>query len=77
MNDQFFYLQLKFIPKIGHTFTDEREVVVEVPKDLVQRKSESINESLMPGLANKAMVIFTWATPRWLHQAMLSRSMNS
>lgn len=46
MSDKFFYLQFKFIPKIGHTFTDEREVVVEVPKDLVQRKSESINEGL-------------------------------
>jgi len=33
----FFYLQFKFTPKIGHTFTDEREVVVEVPKRLVQR----------------------------------------
>ena len=46
MSDKFFYLQFKFMPKIGHTFTDEREVVVEVPKDLVQRKSESINEGL-------------------------------
>jgi hypothetical protein len=51
MSDQFFYLQLKLIPKIGHTFTDEREVVVEVPKDLVQRKSESINESLREVIA--------------------------
>jgi len=33
--------------------------------------------SVVPGLANKAMVIFTWATPRWLHQAMFSRAMNS
>jgi hypothetical protein len=49
MSDQFFYLQLKFIPKIGHTFTDEREVVVEVPKDLVQRKS--VNESLREVIA--------------------------
>ena len=46
MSDQFFYLQLKFTPKIGHTFTDEREVLVEIPKKLVQRKSESVNESL-------------------------------
>ena len=46
MSDQFFYLRLKFTPRIGHTFTDEREVVVEVPKDLVQRKqSEIINEN--------------------------------
>lgn len=33
--------------------------------------------SVVPGLANKAMAIFTWATPRWLHQAMFSRAMNS
>jgi hypothetical protein len=51
MSDQFFYLQLKFIPKIGHTFTDEREVVVEVPRDLVRRKSESINEGLSEVIA--------------------------
>ncbi len=51
MSDQFFYLQMKFIPKIGHTFTDEREVVVEVPKHLVQRKSESVDESLMDVIA--------------------------
>ena len=51
MSDQFFYLQLKFTPKIGHTFTDERELIVEVPKDLVQRKSESINESLREVIA--------------------------
>jgi hypothetical protein len=42
---------LKFIPKVGHTFADEREVVVEVPKDLVQRKSESVNESLRQVIA--------------------------
>ena len=51
MSDKFFYLQLKFIPKSGHTFSDEREVVDEVPKDLVQRKSESINESLKEVIA--------------------------
>ena len=51
MSVQFFYLQFKFIPKIGHTFTDEREVVVEVPKRLVQRKSESRDESLKAVIA--------------------------
>ena len=51
MSNQFFYLQLKFTPKIGHIFTDEREVVVEVPKDLVQRKSDLVNESLREGIA--------------------------
>jgi short-subunit dehydrogenase len=33
--------------------------------------------SVVPGLANKAMVIFTLVTPRWLHQAFLSHAMNS
>lgn len=33
--------------------------------------------SVVPGLANKALVIFTWATPRWLHQAALSYAMNA
>jgi uncharacterized protein len=32
--------------------------------------------STVPGWANKALVILTWATPRWLHQAFLSRAMN-
>jgi len=32
--------------------------------------------SVVPGWANKASVIFMWATPRWLHQAILSRAMN-
>src|SRR5947199_1543197 len=33
--------------------------------------------SVVPGWANKATVIFVWATPRWLHQAILSRIMNA
>jgi uncharacterized protein len=32
--------------------------------------------SVVPGWANKALVILTWATPRWLHQAFLSYAMN-
>ena len=32
--------------------------------------------SVVPGWATKAVVIFTWATPRWLHQAVFSRTMN-
>jgi uncharacterized protein len=33
--------------------------------------------SVVPGWANKVSVIFTWATPRWLHQAIFSRVMNA
>jgi hypothetical protein len=32
--------------------------------------------SVVPGWSNKASVIFMWATPRWLHQAIFSRVMN-
>lgn len=32
--------------------------------------------SVVPGWVNKALVSLTWATPRWLHQAVLSRAMN-
>jgi uncharacterized protein len=33
--------------------------------------------SVVPGWANKGAVIFVWATPRWLHQAVFSRVMNA
>jgi hypothetical protein len=33
--------------------------------------------SVVPGWANKAAVIFMWATPRRLHQAIFSRVMNA
>jgi hypothetical protein len=49
MSEQYFYVRLKFSPKIGFrtgSFTKQHEAVVEVPKDLVQRKqSELINEN--------------------------------
>jgi short-subunit dehydrogenase len=31
--------------------------------------------SVVPGFANKFLVAFTWATPRWLHQAAMSQAM--
>jgi len=33
--------------------------------------------SVVPGWANKVSVVFMWATPRWLHQAIFSRVMNA
>lgn len=32
--------------------------------------------SVVAGWANKALVVLTWATPRWLHQAFLAQAMN-
>ncbi len=40
------------------------------------RALQSGRISVVPGWANKALVILTWATPRWLHQAFLSHAMN-
>jgi short-subunit dehydrogenase len=31
--------------------------------------------SVVPGFANKFLVAFMWATPRWLHQAVMSQAM--
>jgi hypothetical protein len=44
------------------------------PSDPEQTRSRI---SVVPGWANKAFVIFMWATPRWLHQAIFSRIMNA
>jgi hypothetical protein len=85
MSDHFYYLRLKFIPKIEHTFADEREVVVEVPKDLVQRKSESVNEQEMVALgfakntalgtfpteAERAIDLYDEEPPIWYQQRLL------
>jgi hypothetical protein len=49
MSEQYFYLRFKFTPRFGIRtvpITKQREAVVEVPKELVQRKqSELINEN--------------------------------
>jgi short-subunit dehydrogenase len=41
------------------------------------RAAQAGRISVVPGWANKAIVIFVWATPRWLHQAVFSRIMNA
>jgi hypothetical protein len=78
VSEQFFYLRLKFIPKIV-TLTvlilGQREVVVEVSKRLVQhRKSELVNEDLgekeiAPDLARSAALGTLPASERisWLY----------
>ncbi len=41
------------------------------------RALQSARISVVPGWTNKVSVIFMWATPRWLHQTILSRVMNA
>jgi hypothetical protein len=76
-----FLPSIEVYSKIGHTITDEREVVVEVPKDLVQRQSKSINESLreiialdlattaaldtFPTESERALTLYDEASPIW------------
>ncbi len=40
------------------------------------RALESGRISVVPGFLNKVNVMFMWATPRWLHQAIFSKVMN-
>jgi hypothetical protein len=59
MSDQFYYIDLKFIPKIvilTFPILRQREVVVEVPKDLVQQRlSEMVHEN--PGEEAIALIL--------------------
>jgi len=48
------------------------------PEPVVQagiRALEAGRMSVVPGLGNKAITVLIWATPRWLHQAIMARVM--
>ncbi|AIA71759.1 SDR family NAD(P)-dependent oxidoreductase [Pectobacterium atrosepticum] len=48
------------------------------PKPVVQagiRALQAGRMSIVPGMGNKAITFLTWATPRWLHQAIMARVM--
>ncbi|XXF11028.1 SDR family oxidoreductase [Pseudomonas sp. D1-3] len=48
------------------------------PPPVVRAGIRAMNDgriSIVPGVANKLNVVFMWATPRWLHQAVLARIM--
>jgi short-subunit dehydrogenase len=40
------------------------------------RALQAGRRSVVPGFANKFFVAVMWATPRWLHQAMMAQAMN-
>jgi len=59
--------------------TPELKLLMMQPAPVVRagiRALQTGRISVVPGWANKALVILTWATPRWLHQAFLSHAMN-
>ena len=49
------------------------------PKPVVRASIRALQAgriSVVPGVINRLNVIFMWATPRWLHQAVFSQVMN-
>lgn len=49
------------------------------PEPVVKAGIRALNAgriSVVPGLPNKFMALFIWATPRWLHQAMFAKVMS-
>ena len=59
--------------------TPQLQMIMMQPQPVVRAGIRALNAgrmSVVPGLANKAMTIFIWSTPRWLHQAAFARTMN-
>jgi short-subunit dehydrogenase len=63
--------QMKLTPALKHLMMPPAPVVRAGIRAL-----QAGRISVVSGWANKALVILTWATPRRLHQAFLSRAMN-
>ena len=83
MSSQFFYVQLKFIPKMGIDrvpVITQHEAVVEVPKDLVQRKqsentsANSREKVIVLELARRAALGTFPSIAHFLHEAKIASS---
>jgi uncharacterized protein len=60
--------------------TPQLRMLMMQPAPVVRAGIRALNArrmSVVPGLANKVMAMFIWATPRWLHQAAFSRVMKA
>ena len=69
-----------FASAAHQTLTPALKLLMMQPSPVVRagiRALQAGRISVVPGWANKAAVLFTWATPRRLHQAFLSRVMNA
>jgi uncharacterized protein len=59
--------------------TPQLRMMMMQPPPVVRAGIRALNAgrmSVVPGLVNKVMAIFIWSTPRWLHQAAFSHTMN-
>ena len=60
--------------------TPELRMLMMQPGPVVRAGIRALNArrmSVVPGLPNKLMAMFIWATPRWLHQTAFSRVMKT
>lgn len=60
--------------------TRELRMLMMQPAPVVRAGIRALNArrmSVVPGLVNKVMAMFIWATPRWLHQSMFARVMKA
>src|SRR5437660_1384718 len=60
--------------------TPQLRMLMMQPAPVVRAGIRALNArrmTVVPGLANKVMAMFIWATPRWLHQAAFSRVMKA
>jgi short-subunit dehydrogenase len=60
--------------------TPELRMLMMQPAPVVRAGIRALNAgrmSIVSGLANRAMAIFIWGTPRWLHHAAFSRVMKA
>lgn len=56
----------------------ELKLLMMKPAPVVRAGVRALNagrKSLVPGIPNKAMAMFIWATPRWLHQTVFAKVM--
>lgn len=69
----------EFASTAQQKITPMLKLVMMKPAPVVRVGIRALNAgrmSVVPGWMNKVIVFFTWATPRWIHQAMMSQTLN-
>ena len=69
-----------FAAQAKQKLTPQLKMIMMQPQPVVRagiRALEAGRMSVVPGFGNKAVAVLTWATPRWLHQSIMSAVMGS
>ena len=67
-----------FAERAKQTLTPALKMIMMDPQPVVRagiRALQAGRMSVVPGFSNKAITALTWATPRWLHQSIMSAVM--